>query len=233
MAPAAPTKKPRAATDKPYRRGVTLGKAMRRGKLDKVGGGGGGGAAATGAGTGSQRGKAAAGAKGKGKARAPAPRAASEPESDDGEELIGDDDGEAVQAAGALEEGSDDGEQAAEPSPAAFNKRRVPRKAGGAGKKQKVFVEEKSDLLSLAASISGQAEAKTQERLEKAKNKPIAPVKPSGKEPSEAKQKQLAAARAIVAARSKANKESKKAAAAPKPAAPVPAEGGRKRVSFA
>lgn len=69
-----------------------------------------------------------------------------------------------------------------------------------------------SDLLSLAASISGQAEAKKQERLERLvrqlplssmrraradltsaaqKSKPAAPVKPAGKEPSAAKQKQL------------------------------------------
>ncbi|GAA5914103.1 hypothetical protein JCM8208_005141 [Rhodotorula glutinis] len=230
MAPTAATKKPRAATDKPYRRGVTLGKAMRRGKLDKGGAGGGG---AAGAGP-QQQGKAGAtGAKGKGKGRAPAPRAADELESDEEEEPVGGEDGEAAQGAEPLEEGSEDEEPAAEPSPAASNKRRVPRKAGGPGKKQKVFVEEKSDLLSLAASISGQAEAKKQERLGKAKNKPVAPAKKTGKEPSEAKQKQLAAARAIVAARSKANKESKKAAAAPKPAAPAPVDGARKRVSFA
>ncbi|GAA5933308.1 hypothetical protein JCM3775_002603 [Rhodotorula graminis] len=230
MAPAAASKKPRASTDKPYRRGVTLGKAMRRGKLDKGGAAGGGP---------QQDGKAtrtsAAGAKGKGKVRAPAPRAADEPQSDEGdvEQLGGEEDGEGARGAAGLEGDSEDDEPASEPSQAATNKRRVPRKAGGTGKKHKVFVEEKSDLLSLAASIGGQAEAKKQERLEKAKNKPVAPVKKAGKEPSEAKQKQLAAARAIVAARSKANKESKKAAAAPKPAAPAPVEGGRKKVSFA
>ena len=188
MAPAAPTKTPRASADKPYRRGVTLGKAMRRGKLDKGGAAAAAGAGAAAAGAGPHRGKAAGGARGKGKGRAPAPRAASE--SDDGEERIDEEEGEGAEGAGALVEGSEDNEPAAEPSPAAFNKRRVPRKAGGGGKKQKVFVEEKvrplllspgpdssflltqthsqSDLLSLAASISGQAEAKTQERLEKA-----------------------------------------------------------------
>ncbi|BGP14109.1 hypothetical protein JCM10213_002406 [Rhodosporidiobolus nylandii] len=107
------------------------------------------------------------------------------------------------------------------------------RKAGGTGKKGKVFVEEKNDLLSLVASITGATEAKNKAKLNKAKTKPAKPAPPPPNQPSDARKKQLDAARAVVAARSKANKDKKKAASAPKPAAPASSDGAKKRVSFA
>ncbi|BGP46282.1 hypothetical protein JCM10450v2_002124 [Rhodotorula kratochvilovae] len=207
----------------PYRRGVTLGKAMRRGKLDK-------GERADAPRVGKVgAGSAVQGAKGKGKA--PARMQEDEGEGEDGD-AASEEEWNGVQASSVAEEDSGDDEPVQKAPAQDKGKRPVPRKAGGTGKKQKVFVEAKSDLVSLAASIVGQAETKKREQLDRVKNKPAAPLKTDRKEPSEAKQRQLAAARAVVAARSKANKDKKKAAATPKPAAPAPA-GGKKSVSFA
>lgn len=148
MAPAAKQQRTqqqyRSGTDnKPYRRGVTLGKAMRRGKL-----------AQGPPPTSSARGKPVEGAvKGgatKGKGTAPAPLQV-DSASEEGDEEMGEDEEGDVQGS----EGDDDSEgegaglvQRAAPV-AASGKRRVPRKAGGAGKKQKTFVEEKVRRLAL------------------------------------------------------------------------------------
>ncbi|GAA5829704.1 hypothetical protein JCM11251_000255 [Rhodosporidiobolus azoricus] len=106
------------------------------------------------------------------------------------------------------------------------------KKASGPGKQKKVFVEEKSDLLSLVASIAGQHEAKTRAKLQKTKQRPAkAPPVPKD-QVNPAKQKQLDAARAVVAARTKAKKDQQKVDSAPKPAL-APASEGKKRVSFA
>ncbi|GAA5947417.1 hypothetical protein JCM3765_001669 [Sporobolomyces pararoseus] len=109
--------------------------------------------------------------------------------------------------------------------------KRQNRKTGGTGKKQKVFVEEKNDLLNLAASITGQAEEKSKAKLERIKQKPAPPPKdPKKPQISAAKQAQLDAARSIVAQRNKQKKDNKKADAAPQP---PKVDDGKKRVSFA
>ncbi|TKA55038.1 hypothetical protein B0A53_02513 [Rhodotorula sp. CCFEE 5036] len=117
----------------------------------------------------------------------------------------------------------DDEEPAARaPPPPPVKKQRKP--TGGTGKKQKVFVEGKNDLLALAASVSGDVVKKAQEKVEKAKNKPVKAVEPKDRrEPSDAKKNQIAAARAVVAARTKAKKDGNRAAAA-EPAAPSVAD---------
>ncbi|GAA6058454.1 hypothetical protein JCM3770_005088 [Rhodotorula araucariae] len=217
-------RKEHRGNEAPYRRGVTLGKAMRRGKLDK--GGQAVGKMAEDAG-------ARLGAKGKAKAKAPV-RGQEPSDGEDDRDGASEEEWKGVGSSSAVDEGSGDDEPAASrpPAPTEGKGRPVPRKAGGTGKKRKVFVEEKNDLLSLATSITGQVEAKKQERLHRAKNKPAVPAKADKNALSEAKQRQLAAARAVVAARSKVNKEKRKAATTPKPVAPAPA-GGKKKVSFA
>ncbi|BGO89817.1 hypothetical protein NBRC10512_007234 [Rhodotorula toruloides] len=186
----------------PYRRGETLGKQMRRGPGRKKGGAPGGG-----------------------------PRRATEgkdgrAEMSDVEEWGGLDETERV------EEETEESEEEVAPVPEPPAKGKATRKpTGGTGKKVKTFVEAKSDLLSLAASISGEQAAKSQAKLERAKNRPAPQPKETKKHVNEAKEKQLAAARAVVAARTKAKKDKKREAEAPKPAAPV--SEGKKGVRFA
>ncbi|GAA5951586.1 hypothetical protein JCM8115_005189 [Rhodotorula mucilaginosa] len=128
----------------------------------------------------------------------------------------------------------DDEEPAARaPPPPPVKKQRKP--TGGTGKKQKVFVEGKNDLLALAASVSGDVVKKAQEKVEKAKNKPVKAVEPKDRrEPSDARKNQIAAARAVVAARTKAKKDGNRVAAA-EPAAPSVADpsASKKGVRFA
>ncbi|GJN88342.1 hypothetical protein Rhopal_001307-T1 [Rhodotorula paludigena] len=205
----------------PYRRGVTLGKAMRRGKL----------ASASTEGrepklAGRSRTGGAQGSKGAVDKPPRVAEADKDDELNDGdEEMDGEEEWTGVVSSPAPEE------VPAAPQTAVKGKGKARKKAGGPGKQPKTFVEEKSDLLSLAAAITGQAEEKAKAKLERAKNKPARPVVTGKKEPSDAKQKQLAAARAVVSARAKAKKNKHKAAAAPPPAAPT--AGAKKRVSFA
>ncbi|GAA5983173.1 hypothetical protein JCM5350_007907 [Sporobolomyces pararoseus] len=132
--------------------------------------------------------------------------------------------------AAVIENDSDEEVVAAEAKGTKKGKRQN-RKTGGTGKKQKVFVEEKNDLLSLAASITGQAEEKSKAKLERIKQKPAPPPKdPKKPQLSAAKQAQLDAARSIVAQRNKQKKDNKKADAAPQPPR---VDDGKKRVSFA
>ncbi|BGP30299.1 hypothetical protein JCM10296v2_002053 [Rhodotorula toruloides] len=186
----------------PYRRGETLGKQMRRGPGRRKGGQPGGG-----------------------------PRRATE--GDNGRaEMSDEEERGGLDETGRAEDEPEESEEEEAPAPAPPAKGKAPRKpTGGTGKKVKTFVEAKSDLLSLAASISGEKAAKSQAKLERAKNRPAPAPEETKKHVNEAKEKQLAAARAVVAARTKAKKDKKREAEAPKPAAPV--SGGKKGVRFA
>ncbi|GAA6011571.1 hypothetical protein JCM11491_004692 [Sporobolomyces phaffii] len=126
-------------------------------------------------------------------------------------------------------EGDDAEEESTAEVPPVKKGKRQNRKTGGSGKKVKVFVEQKNDLLSLAASITGQAEEKSKAKLEKLKQRPAPTVK-DPKQPSKAKQQQMDAARNVVAQRSKQRKDNKKADLAPPP---PKVDDGKKRVSFA
>ncbi|GAA5888981.1 hypothetical protein JCM5296_002765 [Sporobolomyces johnsonii] len=218
---------PKSAQDKPYRRGRTLGKDSLRGRTPRaleekerarvrgMGRSGGSGA------MGRKRGAKQVGEE--------AEWGGIESEDEEGEE-----DEEMDVLPAAQEDGEEEGAAAALPAAAGpkGKGKKERRKTGGTGKKVKTFVEGKDALLSLAASITGTAEAKKQEKLERGKQRLAKPAPPTeSKEPSASKQKQLAAARAIVAERAKQKKDRQKAdAAPPKPAA---AGDGKKRVSFA
>ncbi|GEM11700.1 hypothetical protein Rt10032_c16g5717 [Rhodotorula toruloides] len=68
----------------------------------------------------------------------------------------------------------------------------------------------------MAASISDEQAAKSQAKLERVKNRPAPLPKEMKKQVNEAREKQLAAARAVVAARTKAKREKKREAETPK-----------------
>ncbi|GAA5919950.1 hypothetical protein JCM1841_000065 [Sporobolomyces salmonicolor] len=214
-----------SAQDKPYRRGRTLGKDSLRGRTPRVldekerSGGKRSTAAAAAGGTG-RPGRGRGGVEQAGEEAEWGGIESEDQDGEDDEEMDGPPAREGAVAAPAAVAGP----------PGKGKKER--RKTGGTGKKVKTFVEGKDALLSLAASITGTQEAKKQEKLERGKQRLAKPARPTeSKEPSAAKQKQLAAARAIVAERAKQKKDRQKAdAAPPKPAA---AGEGKKRVSFA
>ncbi|GAA5870332.1 hypothetical protein JCM1840_004694 [Sporobolomyces johnsonii] len=219
----------KSAQDKPYRRGRTLGKDSLRGRtpraLEEK-------ERSKARGMGRSGGSGAVGRKGGAKqAGEEAEWGGIESEDEEGEE---DEDEEMDVLPPAQEDGEEESAAAALPAAAGQKGKgkKERRKTGGTGKKVKTFVEGKDALLSLAASITGTAEAKKQEKLERGKQRLAKPAPPTeSKELSASKQKQLAAARAIVAERAKQKKDRQKAdAAPPKPAA---AGDGKKRVSFA
>ncbi|BGP23023.1 hypothetical protein JCM10295v2_001916 [Rhodotorula toruloides] len=132
-------------------------------------------------------------------------------------ELSDEEEWEGLKAPERVEEQPSGSEEEAVPAPAPPARGKVPRKrAGGSGKTVKTFVEAKSDLLSLAASISDEQAAKSQAKLERVKNRPAPLPKEMKKQVNEAREKQLAAARAVVAARTKAKREKKREAETPK-----------------
>ncbi|GAA5992514.1 hypothetical protein JCM10908_000856 [Rhodotorula pacifica] len=235
-----------ATTDKKYRRGSSSSWAGGSGKRGGAGRGGGvkGQALGRGRGRGSGRGRAPNKAARLDRAAAAADGTASRQQRPaEEEEWNGiQSSPEPVETADAMsqdeEDASDDDAEEdtrpAPPPPAAKKKQRKP--TGGTGKKQKVFVEGKNDLLALAASVSGDVAKKTQAKVEKAKSKPVKPVESKDRrhEPSDAKKNQIAAARAVVAARTKAKKEGDRAAAAdPEPVAEPSTAAAKKGVRFA
>ncbi|KDE03291.1 hypothetical protein MVLG_06221 [Microbotryum lychnidis-dioicae p1A1 Lamole] len=125
--------------------------------------------------------------------------------------------------------GEEDDEVDVSKAPVAPLKKR--KMTGGTGKKGKKFVESQSDLLSLVHSITGAHEIKKKSKVQKVKQ-PKAPSVEAQKaqERANKKQAQLEAAKAIVAARTKAKKDRAKAA---EDMANSDPQDGRKRVSFA
>ncbi|WVQ74714.1 hypothetical protein IAR50_004318 [Cryptococcus sp. DSM 104548] len=119
------------------------------------------------------------------------------------------------------------------------------RKAGGTGKKGKVFVEDKKDLLSLISSISGEAEALSTSRISKIKDvqqeKAVQQFKKNqdagaaaGKTLSGAERKKRARARELKEAKAKVL-EKEKAKKQRKAGKGTPADGkpAKKSVGFA
>ncbi|GAA5904028.1 uncharacterized protein JCM6883_002059 [Sporobolomyces salmoneus] len=201
----------KSSTDKRFRRGETLGaqNVKKRGRP----------------GSKAEREAAKSSKTEKGSTEPPRKRAREEEEGE--EEDIDEEEKETVTA---LESDEEEFKGISEVTASKKGKRQN-RKTGGTGKKQKIFVEEKTDLLNLAASITGQAEEKSKAKLEKMKQKPAPqPRDPKVPKLSAAKQAQLDAARSIVAQRSKQKKDNKKADSAPPP---PKIDDGKKRVSFA
>ncbi|SGZ22863.1 BQ5605_C022g09552 [Microbotryum silenes-dioicae] len=151
--------------------------------------------------------------------------------------------------------GEEDDEVDVSEAPVAPLKKR--KMTGGTGKKGKKFVESQSDLLSLVHSITGAHEIKKKSKVQKVvsprrsaerartkyepdsdakshrkQKQPKAPSVEAQKaqERANKKQAQLEAAKAIVAARTKAKKDRAKAAEDMANSEP---QDGRKRVSFA
>ncbi|GAA6060968.1 hypothetical protein JCM10212_006550 [Sporobolomyces blumeae] len=209
MSTSAVQNKPRSRTDKAWRPGGTLGKQNVRNR----------------SGLGKDEHATAAG-----RARTGPGRKRARDDEEGGEEGEDEEGQDVVNSDRVPEAVEDEDEEPAATSAKAVPKGKKQRKpTGGTGKKQKVFVEEKSTLLDLAASITGQAEAARTERIQRVKKRP-APAPKDPKEPSKAKQRQMDAARSVVAQRAKQKKEKKQKDAAP----PEPkVDDGKKRVSFA
>ncbi|KAK4690086.1 hypothetical protein P7C73_g13, partial [Tremellales sp. Uapishka_1] len=106
-------------------------------------------------------------------------------------------------------------------------------KAGGPGKKGKVFMEDKTSLLSLVNSMTSQKDQMIKERIDKAK--PRTPAEPTHKEPSASERKKKERARALREAKkalvekAKAKKRASKGGIDVVPAGEEP----KKRVGFA
>ncbi|GAA5931591.1 uncharacterized protein JCM15063_001511 [Sporobolomyces koalae] len=131
----------------------------------------------------------------------------------------------------ALAESDEDEAGTIATKPLIVNKgKRQNRKTGGTGKKQKVFVEAKNDMLNLAALITGETEEKSKAKLDRVKQRPAPAPAKDPKVPSKARQQQMDAARKVVTQRNKQKKENKIAEQAPPP---PKLDDGKKRVSFA